>query len=57
MICDMRLKLRQRAAREVDPTIRSVLVWDRERKRERKRQRERERGRERERHCKSEGQR
>ena len=29
MICDMRLKLRQRAAREIDPTIRSVLVWDR----------------------------
>ena len=45
MICDMRLKLRQRAAREIDPTIRSVLVWDMERKRER--DTEKQRGRER----------
>ena len=45
MICDMRLKLRQREAREIDPTIRSVLVWDMERKRER--DTEKQRGRER----------
>ena len=43
MICDMRLKLRQRAAREIDPTIRSVLVWDMERKRERYRETKMER--------------